>query len=221
MEEQIRDFKGVWIPKEIWLNNEMTLLDKIILIEIDSLDVTEEGCYASNSYLAEFCNCTETKISLSIKKLIDLEYLEVIKFDGRHRYIKSRLKKIYMQPLKKLKSDIKKVKAININNKLDNNIIKKENIKEKNKYGEFNNVLLTDEEYKKIEEQHLTNFINKLSIYIESKGKKYKSHYATILNWSRKENKTTYIKPTWLDRTYKEERATEEEIEELNKLLGE
>lgn len=57
----------------------------------------------------------------------------------------------------------------------------------KNKYGEFNRVLLSDEEYKKLSERfgekNTKIMIKKLDSYIESKGKKYKSHYATILNW--------------------------------------
>ena len=65
-----------------------------------------------------------------------------------------------------------------------------DNIKENNKkksYGEFNNVLLTDEEYAKLEKSNLLSYIETLSSYIASKGKKYKSHYATILSWSRRD----------------------------------
>lgn len=59
----------------------------------------------------------------------------------------------------------------------------------KHKYGEYKNVLLTDEELDKLK----TKFpdweerIERLSLYIESKGAKYKSHYATILSWYRRE----------------------------------
>lgn len=63
----------------------------------------------------------------------------------------------------------------------------------KREYGEFKNVLLTDDEYKKIEGINALFQIENLSRYIASTGKRYKSHYATILNWDRrdkqKENK--------------------------------
>lgn len=61
----------------------------------------------------------------------------------------------------------------------------------KGKYGEFENVLLSDDEYKKLRDRYPTSFkdyIEKLSLYIASKGAKYKSHYATILNWIRRDS---------------------------------
>ena len=207
-----RDFKGVWIPKEIWLDERLNTIDKIILIEIDSLDSTEEGCFASNKYLADFCQCTETTISTSINKLIKLEYLKLLKFDGRKRYLKSSLKKIERQTLKNLKADFKKFKDINIDNNINNNDIKY------NIYGEFKNVKLTDEEYQKIKDKNLLLYIEKLSSYMESKGKRYKSHYATILNWSRKEIKDT---PSWFDKDNKTENITKEEQKELENILKE
>lgn len=102
----------------------------------------------------------------------------------------------------------------------DKDINKKEIYKEK--YGEFNNVLLTDEEYHKLEESNLLTYIEKLSSYIASKGKKYKSHYATILTWARKDKKDIKhsIEPEWLDKEIKIEinkEAEEFEREVLGK----
>ncbi|MGF3112969.1 replisome organizer [Facklamia sp. P9177] len=53
-------------------------------------------------------------------------------------------------------------------------------------YGQFKNVKLSEEEYKKLEEELKKNtqtMIDKLSRYMESSGKDYKNHYVTILNW--------------------------------------
>ena len=60
---------------------------------------------------------------------------------------------------------------------------------EKHAHGFFANVLLTDDELQKLaaEIPNYEEYIEKLSHYIESKGKKYKSHYATILMWHRKD----------------------------------
>lgn len=190
-----RDFKGIWIPKEVWLDNRLNTIDKIILLEIDSLDISDEGCYASNKYLSDFCQCTEWTISNSINKLIKLNYIEVVKFDGRKRYLKSRLVKIQRQTCENPKADIGNSKDININNNIINNKIY-------NIYGEFKNVKLTDDEYNKLKEKNLLPYIERLSSYIASKGKRYKSHYATILTWSRKENnnKKENIIPEWFDK---------------------
>lgn len=61
---------------------------------------------------------------------------------------------------------------------------------EKHKHGAFENVLLTNDELRKLCEQFGTDGtserIENLSSYIASKNKRYSSHYATILVWERK-----------------------------------
>ena len=59
----------------------------------------------------------------------------------------------------------------------------------KHKHGEFNNVLLTDEELDKLKAEYpdWQQKIENLSEYMERKGAKYKSHYLTIRNWARKD----------------------------------
>ena len=81
---QERDFKGVFIPKEIWINNKLTMLEKNVFAEIDSLDNGAQGCFASNEYLAKFCQCSVSSISRAISKLIELKYLNVISFVFRN-----------------------------------------------------------------------------------------------------------------------------------------
>ena len=64
---------------------------------------------------------------------------------------------------------------------------------QKHKYGEYKNVLLTDEEYEKLQDEFPNDYeerIERLSSYIASKGAKYKNHLATIRNWARKDNQT-------------------------------
>lgn len=124
-----RDFKGVWIPKEIWLDERLNALDKMILTEINSLD-GEDGCFASNQYIAEFCQCSEAKVSKSIALLIDLGYVRVICFDGRKRFLKTCLVKNTSlvenpsQPSKKYKADSENLRHNNITNNIDNNTTK-------------------------------------------------------------------------------------------------
>lgn len=62
----------------------------------------------------------------------------------------------------------------------------------KHKYGEYKNVLLTDDELQKLKSEYsdYEERIERLSSYVASTGKKYKSHYATIRNWARKDTDT-------------------------------
>ncbi len=63
----------------------------------------------------------------------------------------------------------------------------------RHRYGEYENVLLTDDELGKLKNEFPDDWqerIERLSGYIASSGKKYKSHLATIRNWARKEKPT-------------------------------
>lgn len=60
----------------------------------------------------------------------------------------------------------------------------------RHKYGLYENVLLTDEDYQKLQMEFPHDYsdrIERLSEYIASTGKKYKNHLATIRNWARKD----------------------------------
>ena len=56
-------------------------------------------------------------------------------------------------------------------------------------YGSYDNVLLTDAEYQKLSTDipYLDNLIEQLSAYMESTGKKYKSHAATLRVWAARD----------------------------------
>jgi DNA-binding transcriptional ArsR family regulator len=83
-----RDFKGVWIPKEIWLNESLSVFEKCLAAEIDSLD-GEEGCFASNEYLCKFFNVKERTLSQALTKLKNMGIIELAAFDGRRRVLKT------------------------------------------------------------------------------------------------------------------------------------
>jgi DNA-binding transcriptional ArsR family regulator len=118
-----RDFKGIWIDKGVWLDKRLNALDKVILVEIDSLDVEGQGCWASNDYLAEFCQCKARTVSRTITKLKELGYIEQTSFDGRHRILRSRLDKKSRLPRQNVYADRTKCLPININNNKKNNNI--------------------------------------------------------------------------------------------------
>ena len=74
--ENNRKFKGVWIPAEYWLDENLTIMEMIILTEIDSLD-GDNGCYASNKRFAEFIGMSTAYASKIIKSLKDKGYITV------------------------------------------------------------------------------------------------------------------------------------------------
>lgn len=62
-----------------------------------------------------------------------------------------------------------------------------------NYYGEFFNVKMTTAEFEKLVQaegaERANALIEELSSYLASSGKRYKSHYATLLNWGRRKDK--------------------------------
>ena len=70
-----RNFKGIWIPAEIWLCTDLTMQEKIFLVEIDSLD-NENGCYANNQYFSNFFGISKTRVSLVLQGLINKGYIK-------------------------------------------------------------------------------------------------------------------------------------------------
>lgn len=106
MNQQNRQFRGIWIPKEIWEDDELSVLEKIMLGEIDSLEDEERGCFASNKYFADFFKLSTGRISqiikrLEEKKLIEISYI----YDGKQ--IKERQIKITDRVFRKLNRGIK------------------------------------------------------------------------------------------------------------------
>lgn len=138
--EYSRNFKGVWIPAEIYLDNRLSALDKIVLVEIISLDNPENHCYASNEYLAGFCQVSVPTITRSLSKLIELGYISQVTFNGRNRVLQSNIETVIRQTnqnddgasSKRLSSKINLMNHLNQNDEDINIENKKENIKKNN-----------------------------------------------------------------------------------------
>lgn len=85
-----RDFKGIWIPREIWLREDLSALEKTLWAEIHSLfDRESGGCYASNEYLATFCGVQDRRLREMISNLKSKGLVEQVSFNGRVRVIKA------------------------------------------------------------------------------------------------------------------------------------
>jgi len=82
-----KNFKGIWISKDIWLIKELSITEKVFLVEINSLD-NNAGCFASNSYFSDFFNLTNGRCSQIIKALEAKKFIKI-----RYEYEGKKLKK--------------------------------------------------------------------------------------------------------------------------------
>jgi len=184
-----RNFLGVWIPKDVYLNKQLSWLEKILLVEIESLD-NQDGCFASNDYFADFLDVTKTTISSSISKLKKLGFVEQVSFDGRRRVLKiceAAYKKTEKQTPEKVESSI--IQNLDHNNtdiKQDNNSIKIEKINKK----EFLNL--------DIKEQRKIHDIQNGSVCIEIE--ELKNNHTWLEHTARHLKLSMY----WIDQLLKE-----------------
>ena len=73
-------------------------------------------------------------------------------------------------------------------------------------FGEYRNVFLTEKEYKRLKADFsgLDNLIEQLSAYIQSTGRKYADHAATLRIWAKRQKTEQKSKPGLPDYTFKE-----------------
>jgi len=112
-----RDFKGIWIPKEIWLTKDLTLMEKLFLIEIDSLD-NEQNCFASNAYFSEFFDISKGRCTQIIKSLESKGFIH-IHLEREKKVITKRLIRV----VNKLNTPIAKTKQGYLENDEENNTL--------------------------------------------------------------------------------------------------
>lgn len=117
--------KFITCPIEVFNDKRLDAIEKMLLIRIDSFCKfgDGDGCYASNDYLADFCGCSERKVTSSISRLKELGYIEQRAFDGRRRTLWSRLADVSYLPRTKCDSD---TQILRVENKEHSN--KKKNI---------------------------------------------------------------------------------------------
>ena len=102
------NFKGVFIPADIFLIKDLSLAEKILIVTILGLD-NGSGCYASNEYLSRFVQITPTSCSGIISNLKKSGLLfEPKKFDGRKRYLSVNTNFLYDMPTINMDADLKK-----------------------------------------------------------------------------------------------------------------
>lgn len=72
-----RDFKGIWIPRNIWLDENLNWTEKLLMVEIDSLSSLDNGCFATNDYFSKFFGLSKDRISKLVSSLKNKGYVEI------------------------------------------------------------------------------------------------------------------------------------------------
>jgi DNA-binding transcriptional ArsR family regulator len=88
MERIWRDFKGVWIPKEIWTSSTLSLMEKVLFVEIHSLD-NERGCFASNRHFADFFGLSDRQIRRHLVALKEKGFISITILNDTDRVIRA------------------------------------------------------------------------------------------------------------------------------------
>ena len=215
MEE--RQFKGIWIPKEIWLAKELTIQEKVVLVEIDSLETEDKGCYASNKYFSNFFQLTTQRVSQIIKQLEDKKYIK-INYITKNKQIIERQLRIQKPPYPEVSNILDRGIKYSLGGYQENfkeNNINKNNINKKEIYKEKKFQKPTLKEVQEYCRERNNNVDADLFInYYESNGWKVgknsmKDWKACVRTWER--NKINQHKETRFER---EQRLLKEMLED-------
>lgn len=84
-----RDFKGIWLSAERYLDTNLSLIEIIILSEVESFQKRGE-CYASNQHFADFLGISENRIKHIIPDLVERGYLDSVSVFNHEKQKKER-----------------------------------------------------------------------------------------------------------------------------------
>lgn len=179
-----------------------------------SMRADDDGFINNPKKIQRMLGCAEDDLKLLVAKQFIIPFesgVVVIKHWRIHNYIqRDRYKEtVYQQEKSTLSIDRSKIytvdtKCIQDGNEADTqvrlgkNSIDKDSIEEpakpvkptRHKYGDYSNVLLSDDDLAKLKAEFPAdweNRIQRLSEYMASSGKSYKNHLATIRNWARRD----------------------------------
>ena len=185
--------KEYGLKEAILMNHLWFWIEKNKANEIHYYDGTYWTYNSVKAFNKLFPYLSERQINNTLKELKDKGIIQTGNYNksAYDRTMWYAFTKTGISIMQKCKMDYAKISNGNVENVKpipDINTDIKPDIKPcKREYGEFKNVLLTDDEYKKLENINALSQIENLSRYIASTGKRYKSHYATILNWDRRD----------------------------------
>ena len=104
-----RDFKGIWIPVELWEDRDLSPFEVVLLSEIDSLD-RGEGCWMTGENLAKRMRCSLSHLENTLTDLRKRKYIITISRTREKRYLRTRFSRhlVNQRPTEKSSSDLLK-----------------------------------------------------------------------------------------------------------------
>ena len=85
-----KGFEGVWIPKDVFIANDMTLHQKIIYSIVSNLS-SDAPCYASNHYIADLIGISHNRVSVHLNNLRKMDYIKIkIERNNKNAHITKR-----------------------------------------------------------------------------------------------------------------------------------
>ena len=224
-----RDFRGIWIPRHIWLDKNLKPIEKILLAEIESLGGLHDGCFASNQYFADFLDLSKDRTSKLISGLknkgyitVELSYKEG-SYEVDKRIIKANPSSYFcLGGSTHLEGGGENNDYITNNYNINNNNKPKSSKKKASKksYGQYKNVKLSDKELEDLIAEYgkdtIDKYIEIMDMKIEEKGYKYKNFSLAMRNWMKKAN----VKPLEA-KVEKQEGDTKYDEEYFTKLMEE
>ena len=179
----------------------------------------------SLNYISSFLKVSRQSVINALASLVEKDYiikeqsvinnvkcnsykvnLEVVKnFDRVVKKFDKGSQKTLQGVVKKFDKGSQKTLPNNIIDNIDDNILIRENARtQKKAYGEFKNVLLSDDEYNLLIEQfgNPEQLIKRLDEYKEQSGKQYNSDYMAIRKWVVEAVKEDEAKKPPIDETY-------------------
>ena len=170
----------VVIPYWVLVSEELNANEKILYCVISSLTKKNGFCYASNSYLADVMKMHPASVSRCVNHMKELGVISLDYIYGKGKECEER--RIYLKETGHLMVK----KPVGISHKVIKETLteKKES---KHKYGEYQNVLLTEKECdtlcQELGDEKAKGVIKHFSELKEMKGYKYKSDYLAIRKW--------------------------------------
>ena len=188
-----REFKGVWIPGDLYLNDELSWTEKLVILEVDSFSRNGLPCFISNEHLCNHIRCSASTIEKSLKRTEELGYIirnhEII--DGHSRRIlrMNAVLNYESSPSKTTVNTRKKVRHTNTSTNTSNNSMKE---------GKLTSKPNAQECYLYFAELGVKNHYDEADAFKDwydqtgwtlKGGNKIKDWKATARNWVRRQKK--------------------------------